>query len=489
MSAVHAFARRVDDIGDGYLDPAAQLGSLAAERRIVAIAGGDVDRTNDSVAIALARGHRHYGLPLDALDVLIDGVELDVTAARHETFDELVVYCRHVAGSIVRLCLAIFTDGTESARGRVWAMSGIYRRILERIYRDPHVVLRGRISLPAWEKVWALHLATPLARYRPLGLRGRMGAARGARALGRVDPEDPVADARSGEWLRQHRQGADAIETLWGPLIRATLNLDPAVASLAQVAQLPQAGLLGNAADGDVGYTRLPLSDIHDRSARATLAQAGVDVRLRRGAVAISAGRGGFYVELNAAPSLEGDAVILAVPPDRAAGLMPSSAGVSRSTVARLGRSPIVNLHVVIDRPVLDVPFAAGIHPPVQWLFDRTASSGLQSGQYLAVSPVGGGRGTDDERRRSARPLPSCAARAADGHGRWFGRGVLRHPRARGHVPRHPRRPRPAPGSPHRAAGIRVGRKLDRHRLARHDGRHRPHWPHCCTRGALRAEK
>jgi uncharacterized protein with NAD-binding domain and iron-sulfur cluster len=35
---------------------------------------------------------------------------------------------------------------------------------------------------------------------------------------------------------------------------------------------------------------------------------------------------------------------------------------------------------------VLDVPFAAGIDSPVQWLFDRTASSGTGSGQYLAVS-------------------------------------------------------------------------------------------------------
>ena len=41
---------------------------------------------------------------------------------------------------------------------------------------------------------------------------------------------------------------------------------------------------------------------------------------------------------------------------------------------------------MVYDRQVLDVPFAAGVNTPVQWVFDRTASSGLRSGQYLAVS-------------------------------------------------------------------------------------------------------
>src|ERR1700743_1168099 len=52
----------------------------------------------------------------------------------------------------------------------------------------------------------------------------------------------------------------------------------------------------------------------------------------------------------------------------------------------RLGSSPIVNVHVVYDRPVLELPFAAGIDSPVQWVFDRTAGSGLTDGQYLVVT-------------------------------------------------------------------------------------------------------
>jgi phytoene synthase len=33
-------------------------------------------------------------------------------------------------------------------------MTGIYRLILDRIERHPHAVLRGRVSLPPWEKAW-----------------------------------------------------------------------------------------------------------------------------------------------------------------------------------------------------------------------------------------------------------------------------------------------------------------------------------------------
>jgi uncharacterized protein with NAD-binding domain and iron-sulfur cluster len=55
-----------------------------------------------------------------------------------------------------------------------------------------------------------------------------------------------------------------------------------------------------------------------------------------------------------------------------------------------LGGSAIVNVHVVYDRRVTDLPFAAAVDSPVQWFFDRTESSGLAGTtpgeQYLAIT-------------------------------------------------------------------------------------------------------
>jgi uncharacterized protein with NAD-binding domain and iron-sulfur cluster len=45
-----------------------------------------------------------------------------------------------------------------------------------------------------------------------------------------------------------------------------------------------------------------------------------------------------------------------------------------------------VNLHVHYDRRVLDVPLAAALDSPVQFVFDRTLASGAPEGQLLAVS-------------------------------------------------------------------------------------------------------
>jgi phytoene synthase len=202
--------------------------------------------------VALADASRRFPIPLGGLDELIDGVLMDVRGATYETWEDLEVYCRCVAGAIGRLSLGIFGADTETDTGTgtgvpgadraseyadtlglalqltnilrdvredagngrtylpaedlakfgcsdgfhratppagsdftglvhfevrrarslfaegyrllphldrrsgacVAAMAGIYRRLLDRIERDPEAVLRGRVSLPGREKAY-----------------------------------------------------------------------------------------------------------------------------------------------------------------------------------------------------------------------------------------------------------------------------------------------------------------------------------------------
>ena len=249
-------------------------------------------------------------------------------------------------------------------------------------------LVRSRMPAP-------LHLAAALARYPFLSPRRRLTVAMTMRALGRVDVEDPANDERGfGDWLRAHGADARSVGVLWELIVRPTLNLTCEDASLAQVAQVFQVGLLHDPAAGDIGHARVPLSDIHDVAARRTLERAGVDVRLRAGVTGIeSDGASGFVVRLSGergetvhGGTVHGDAVVVAVGPARAAGLLPQAAGVDATALRALGASPIVNLHVVYDRRVLDAPFAAGVDTPVQWVFDRTQSAGARDGQYLVVT-------------------------------------------------------------------------------------------------------
>jgi phytoene synthase len=104
LCAVYALARRMDDIGDGDLPAAEKVTALAGLRKELAA----IDTSTDPVLVAVADAARRYPIPLAAFDELIDGVEMDVVGRRYETFDDLVSYCRCVAGAVGRLCLGVF---------------------------------------------------------------------------------------------------------------------------------------------------------------------------------------------------------------------------------------------------------------------------------------------------------------------------------------------------------------------------------------------
>ncbi len=110
LCAVYAFARRVDDIGDGTLPADEKLAALDEARAAVAAidqAGADA-AAGDQVLVALADAARRYPIPLGAFGELIEGCEADVRGTSYATFGELEHYCRCVAGSIGRLSLGVF---------------------------------------------------------------------------------------------------------------------------------------------------------------------------------------------------------------------------------------------------------------------------------------------------------------------------------------------------------------------------------------------
>lgn len=142
MCAVYAFARRVDDIGDGDENADRKLALLAEARTDLA------DRNGGPVGLALADVERQFELPREALFDLLDGVEMDVREVRYETFEQLVIYCRRVAGSIGRLCLAIFGSTNMAEAAPLADDLGVAMQ-LTNILRDVREDLeRGRVYLP-----------------------------------------------------------------------------------------------------------------------------------------------------------------------------------------------------------------------------------------------------------------------------------------------------------------------------------------------------
>ena len=147
LSAVYAVARRIDDVGDGDLPPAEKLTQLAAARAGATDPGAHAD---EPIYLALADAARHLPIPLDAFGELVDGCEMDVTGRTYDSLDDLVEYCRCVAGSIGRLSLGMFVPA-RGDRGKAAELADALGVALQltNILRDIREDLgNGRTYLP-----------------------------------------------------------------------------------------------------------------------------------------------------------------------------------------------------------------------------------------------------------------------------------------------------------------------------------------------------
>jgi squalene-associated FAD-dependent desaturase len=253
-----------------------------------------------------------------------------------------------------------------------------------------------------------LHMTGALTRYRLLPLADRLAVGRAALAMRLLDQADPALDEqRLGDWLAAKGQGELARRRLWDLFIVSALNIAGDDASLALAAFVIKTALLGAKDAADIGVATVPLGDLHGRATAEVLTGLGAQVQMGAKVSQVrQAVGGGFELDLTRGetPSADGDepivdgagssdgevlsaaGVVLAVPAAQAAKL---AAGAGVGPAERwdgLGASPIVNVHVIYDRQVTDLPFAAAVDSPVQWVFDKTRIAGLKTGQYLAVS-------------------------------------------------------------------------------------------------------
>jgi squalene-associated FAD-dependent desaturase len=277
-----------------------------------------------------------------------------------------------------------------------------YRSFLDRLGVGDRTFLQPRMDIPVLSPgrrptrlrrsglPAPLHLGPALARYPYLTNGDRLRAVRASLALRRMDPADPNLDGLTLlHWLREHGQSERAVRYLWDLFALPSLNLPADQASLAIAVKVFKTGLLERNDAADIGIPLAPLGQLHGEAGASALRQAGGEIELgTRVRHVLTDDRGVTGVALNEG-TVESDTVIVAVPNDRVGELLPETALPDPTAPARLGLSPIVNVHVVFDRRVTSLPFAAAVDSPVQWVFDRTGPSGLRSGQYLAISLSG----------------------------------------------------------------------------------------------------
>ena len=275
-----------------------------------------------------------------------------------------------------------------------------YRSFISRLGVEDDTFLQSRLDVPVIDPATGqtsrlrrdrlpapLHLSRALLTYRLLTPWERVRAIVAMLKLDRVDRNAPSSDAQTfGSWLAARGQSKKVLERLIDVFTVATLNAPSAQVSLTLGAMVFQDGLLRKADACDIGISRVPLGQLHGDAAAAVLDNYHADIRLRTRVRAVTSVAGDRWRVDTDDTSIEADAVVLAVPHDVAADLLPPGSIADPAAVMGLDVSPILNVHVIFDRVVLTEPFIAAVDSPAQFVFDRTQASGLRSGQYVAVS-------------------------------------------------------------------------------------------------------
>ena len=144
ITVFYAFCRVIDDIADSApFDVAQKQFQLAAWREMLRRARADEPLLAREVRSLIDK----YSLPIDLIEEVIAGVEMDLRISRYATFEELRVYCYRVASAVGLISIEIF--GYRNPRCREYARELGLALQMTNIIRDVGKDLRsGRIYLP-----------------------------------------------------------------------------------------------------------------------------------------------------------------------------------------------------------------------------------------------------------------------------------------------------------------------------------------------------
>ena len=178
------------------------------------------------------------------------------------------------------------------------------------------------------------------------------------------------------DWLRTHRQSAQAIEVFWRTFLVSALNEDLEKASAKYGVKVCIEGLLKNSNSFQMGVPIVPLEKLYTQPCLKFLKDRGAEVKLRstvnRIEVIDSKVSG---IKLNDGTKLEADYYLSSLPPEALLSVFDKAiVNESRyfSKLRLFHFSPIISIYLWFDKPITDLTYLAVSERKVQWIFNKT---------------------------------------------------------------------------------------------------------------------
>ena len=222
-----------------------------------------------------------------------------------------------------------------------------------------------------------LHMTAALLGYKHLSFAQRMSVMRGGlRMLAMRRFSNELRRLTVAQLMDRLGQSEHARRCFWYPLSIATLNDEPESSSAQQLVEvLKRAFFSRRRRDSAFVYSRVGLSDLYCTGATRLIERAGGQVISHSIVEMLELGARGEVasVRLRDGRRIEASDFISAVPAPQLLRFLPENAVADPffSRLAGLSSSPIICVHLWLDREVTNSPFIGFIGTTTQWLFNK----------------------------------------------------------------------------------------------------------------------
>jgi squalene-associated FAD-dependent desaturase len=220
-----------------------------------------------------------------------------------------------------------------------------------------------------------LHVLAGLFRLKGLTLGDKLRALHLGSALrGKAKASGALTVA---DWLKRLKQSDNINERFWHPMVVATLNESPDVASAQMLITVLQEAFGSGRQASAIGIASVGLSELYTNGAKEFIEAHGGKIRSLAPVKNLVVREGkAVGVELHNGERLEADTIISATPPNILGEMLDEEwRDKDFSYLAKLRSSAIVSVNLWFDRPVTGRQFIGLIGTEIQWLFNKDALS------------------------------------------------------------------------------------------------------------------
>jgi len=272
-----------------------------------------------------------------------------------------------------------------------------FLNFIEKIDSLCHWNFQSRLNIPIRNKngkrwylktsflPYPLHFLSSLITYRMISFWDKINIARAILISKLTDVSNMnISDMSFYDWLKSHHQSERAIKNFWEFLIKPVVNDSLQNVDASVGLMFVNVGLLGSKDSAKIACSTKGLTETIGKPSEDYLKRLGCNIYFGSFVKYLEVSDGRISaVHLNSGKILRSSLIVSALPFDSLAQVLNLSNIPSKTflhSIQKLTYSPIMNVYLWYDKPIMKEQFCMVLDSPLEWVFNRTSILSINPG-------------------------------------------------------------------------------------------------------------